>query len=151
MDMVKELRMQSLLEGLEGPELEKFAPLLKTIRLAADQYVFRENEPCQGVYLIKSGKLEISKTTPDCWKQPLALLSAGQFLGEIALLEKTSHASDARAIEPTELLFLPREAFEEMEKKEPAVMLKIIKNIAIITGLNVRRMNEKFVKALVNY
>ena len=143
--------MQLLLEGLEGPELEKFAPLLKTTRLAADQYVFRENEPCQGVYLIKSGKLEISKTTPDGWKQPLAMLSKGQFLGEIALLKKTSHASDARAIEPTELLFLPRETFEEMEKKEPAVMLKIIKNIAIITGLNVRRMNEKFVKALVNY
>ena len=143
--------MQLLLEGLEGPELEKFAPLLKTTRLAADQYVFRENEPCLGVYLIKSGKLEISKTTPDGWKQPLAMLSKGQFLGEIALLKKTSHASDARAIEPTELLFLPRETFEEMEKKEPAVMLKIIKNIAIITGLNVRRMNEKFVKALVNY
>jgi len=49
------------------------------------------------------------------------------------------------------LFFLPKEAFESLEREEPAIMLKIIKNIAIIGGLNVRRMNQKFLKALINY
>ena len=151
MDMAKELKAQSLLEGLDALELEKVALVVKEERLSRGEYAFRENEPCNGIYMIKKGRIEISKTTPDGWKQPLAVLNNGQFLGEIALLKKTSHASDARVIESAELLLLGRAAFEEMEKKEPALMLKIIKNIAIITGLNVRRMNDKFVKALVNY
>lgn len=149
--MTGDLKKQSLLKGLEDSEVERLIPLISLKKFPADSVIFNEKDPCKGLYLIISGKLEISKTTPDGWKQPLVILDAGSFLGEIALLENSDHASDARAMEPSELFFMPKEIFEEMERKEPAIMLKIIKNIAIITGLNLRRMNEKFLKALVNY
>ena len=150
-DRGTELRTQSLFRDLEQSELDTITPQIEAMRYAKDDYIFRENEPCRGIHLIRSGKIEISKTTPDGWRQPLVLLSKDHFLGEIALLERSNHATDARVIEPAELYFLPREAFEAMEQKAPAIMLKIIKNIAIIGGLNVRRMNEKFLKVLVNY
>jgi CRP-like cAMP-binding protein len=150
-DMKNELKIQALLKGLADPEIEKIVPFISLVRFQKDEHVFKENEPCKGIYMIKNGKVEISKTTPDGWRQPLVILNTGHFLGEIALLEKTNHASNARTVEPSELFFIPKEYFDEMEKKEPFIILKIIKNIAIIAGLNVRRMNEKFIKVLVNY
>lgn len=149
--MKNELKKQALFKGLEDSEIEKFIPFISTVRFPKDDYIFKENEPCKGIYLIKSGKVEISKTTPDGWRQPLVILDKGHFLGEIALLENTNHASNARTVEASELFLIQKEHFEEMERKEPFIILKIIKNIAIIAGLNVRRMNEKFIKVLVNY
>ena len=148
---VQELRSQILFEGLDSAELEKLLPMVSLIRLLRDEHVFREKSICKGIYLIKNGRIEISKTTTDGWKQPLVIVSPGNFIGEIATLEKTDHATDARAIENAELILFSKEAFEELQLKEPHIMLKIMKNIAIVSALNVRRMNEKFLKALVNY
>lgn len=149
--MKDELKGQALLKGLDDTEIEKIIPFITLTRFQRDEYIFKEGEPCKGIYMIKSGKVEISKTTPDGWRQSLAILESGHFLGEIALLEKTNHASNARAVESSELFLIPKEYFEEMERKEPLIIFKIIKNIAIIAALNVRRMNEKFIKVLVNY
>lgn len=149
--IANDLKVQSLFKGFESAEIERVASLVEVRQLAKDEHVFRESTPCKGIYMIQSGKIEVSKTTADGWKQPLVLLSKGHFLGEIALLECSNHATDARAIEPTELYFLSKEAFEALEKSDPGLMLKMLKNIAIIAGQNVRRMNDKFLKALVNY
>jgi CRP/FNR family transcriptional regulator len=149
--MKNELKKQSLLNGLGENEIEKLVPFISREKFHKDNYIFKEGEPCKGIYMIKSGKVEISKTTTDGWKQPLAILSPVNFIGEIALLENRNHASDAMILEPSELFFITKESFHDLEKTEPFIMLKIIKNIAIIAGLNVRRMNEKFLRALVNY
>ena len=149
--ILHELKMQELLKGLDDSDLEKIASLISNIRFAKDDNIFKQGEPCKGIYMIKSGKVEISKTTPDGWRQPLVMLTIGHFMGEIAVIEKTEHASDAMAFEPSELFFIQKNLFEDMEIKEPLIMLKIIKNIALIAGRNVRRMNEKFIKALINY
>ena len=150
-NILNELKAQELLKGLDDSEIAKIVPVVSNIKVAKDDDLFRQGEPCKGIYMIKSGKVEISKTTPDGWRQPFVILTPGHFIGEIALLEKTEHASDARALEPSELFLIQRNLFEEMELKEPLIMLKIIKNIALIAGLNVRRMNDKFIKALINY
>ena len=148
---IQDLSSQSLLESLDNPEREKLLPMISMVRLLKDEHVFREKGICKGIFMIRNGRIEISKTTTDGWKQPLVILNPGNFIGEIATLEKTDHATDARAIEHAELILFPKEAFEELEKKAPHSMLKILKNIAIVSALNVRRMNEKFLKALVNY
>ena len=148
---IQDLQSQVLLAGLDSSEIERLSSLMTTLRLIKDDHVFREKEVCKGIYMVKNGRIEISKTTPDGWKQPLVIVGPDRFIGEIATLEKTDHATDARAIENVDLILFPKQAFEELEKKEPYIMLKIIKNIAIVAALNVRNMNEKFIKVLVNY
>ena len=150
-DFLSELKVQTLLKGLEDNEVEKIMPFIQPLQVPKDTHVFRDNYPNKGIYMLKDGRIEISKLTPDGWKQPLLILSRGNFMGEIALLENTNHATDALALDPAELFLIPKESFKELEEKESFIMLKIIKNIAIISGLNIRRMNEKFIKALVNY
>lgn len=148
---VYDLAAQSLVEGLDEGALAKLLPMVSVLRMIKDEHVFREEEACKGIYMIKTGRIEISKTTPDGWKQPLVILGQGKFMGEIATLEKTNHATDARAIESAELILFPKDAFGALEKTEPSIMLTVIKNIAIVSALNVRRMNDKFIKVLVNY
>ncbi len=149
--MIEELKVQTIFKGLTDPEIDKFIPSISLLRFKKGDYVFKENEPCKGIYMIKSGRVEITKMTPDGWKQTLVILERGDFMGEIAFLEDTKHASNALTVEPSELFLIPKDFLKEIEKREPFIALKVIKNIAITAGLKLRRMNERFIKVLVNY
>jgi len=150
-DLVSDLRAQTLFQNIEADDIARVAQHFACITVDRDDHVFRVGSASEGLYLIRSGRVEVSKTTTDGWRQSLVVLTKGHFLGEIALLEKTTHATDARALEPTELYVMSGEQFYALEQQEPGIMLKIIKNIAVIQGLNIRRMNEKFLNALINY
>ena len=103
------------------------------------------------IFCEPAGKIEINKVTPDGWKQTLAVLTAGNFFGELSILEKRKHEANAAAIEKSELLKLSKEDFEKLEKEDVALASKILKKLALVMSKNLRRMNEKFLNALINY
>jgi CRP-like cAMP-binding protein len=55
------------------------------------------------------------------------------------------------AIENTELLKLPKEEFEKLEKEDVVLASQILKKLVLVMSKNLRRMNEKFLNALINY
>ncbi len=147
----KELKKQILFEDISESELEKLAKIIKELSLKKNEFLFKEGEDTKGIYLIRSGKVEINKVTPDGWRQTLAVLSAGSFFGELSILEKRRHEANAIALENSDLLKLPKEDFELMEKENMALASRILKKLALVMSKNLRRMNEKFLNALINY
>ena len=95
--------------------------------------------------------MEISKVTSDGWKQTLAAFTQGHFFGELSILERRKHEASAVAAEITDILLLRREDFERMEKEDHELAFKIMKEIALVMCKNLRRMNDKFLNALISY
>jgi CRP-like cAMP-binding protein len=145
------LRKQVLFEGIEPRHLEYLAGIIKEVSLKKDGLLFKEGDPTKGLYLIKSGRIEISKMTPDGWRQTLAVVPEGGFFGELSIIEKRNHEATAKALENTEILKLLRDDFDRLEKENQELALQIMKRIALVMSNNLRRMNERFLKALVNY
>lgn len=145
------LKEQVLLEDLNDNELEKIAAIAQILEFKKGESLFTEKEKTKGLYLIKSGKVEISKLTSDGWRQTLAALSQGHFFGELSILENRQHEAAAVASESTVIILLTKEGFEKLEKEDSAVAFKIIKKIALVMCKNLRRMNDKFLNALINY
>lgn len=151
MATISELKKQILLEDISDSELEKLSKVIKEVSLKQGEFLFKEGEDTKGIYMIRSGKIGINKVTPDGWKQTLAVLTSGSFFGELSIMEKRKHEANAAAIEKSELLKLSKEDFEKMEKDDISLALQIFKKIALIMSKNLRRMNEKFLNALINY
>ncbi|MBI5025361.1 MAG: cyclic nucleotide-binding domain-containing protein [Nitrospirae bacterium] len=145
------LRQQVLLEDIDEAGLNRISRIIKKISFKKGELLFKEKEDTKGIYLINSGKVEISKVTSDGWKQTLAILTPGHFFGELSILEKRRHEANAIAIENTEIFMIAKEDFEKMEKEDIALTSKIIKKIALVMSKNLRRMNDKFLKALISY
>lgn len=145
------LKAQVLLEDLDNEELEKVAAFAQLLEFRKGEPVFREKENTKGLYLIKSGRVEISKLTSDGWRQTLASLSQGQFFGELSILENRQHEASAVASESTVIILLTKEGFEKLGKEDAAIAFKIIRRIALVMCKNLRRMNDKFLNALINY
>ncbi len=105
----------------------------------------------KGLYLIITGKVEISKTTPDGWKQRLAILGTSHYLGELSIIERRRHQANATALENTDVFLITKKDFEKMEKEDTILTSKIMKKLVLIMSMNIRRMNEKFINALISY
>jgi len=145
------LKKQVLLEDISKADLEKIAKIVKRLSFRKGEQLFKEKEDTKGLYLIHSGKVEISKATPDGWKQTLAILHSGHFLGELSIIEKRRHEASATALENTELFLIIKKDFESMEEQDTALTSKIMKKLFLIMSKNLRRMNEKFLGALISY
>ena len=149
--MIKALKKQVLLKGLSDAELKKIAKNIKRLSFGKGEDLFREKEETKGLYMISSGKVEISKTTPDGWKQRLTVLGGSHFLGELSIIEKRRHQANATALEKTGVFLITKSDFEKMEKSDTALTSKIMKQLVLILSMNLRRMNEKFINALISY
>lgn len=145
------LKGQVLLEDLSETELNKAAGIIKKMAFKKREAIFKEKEDAKGIYLIYSGKIEISKITPDGWKQTLAILVPGNFFGELSLIEKRLHDATAVAVEDAEILLITKEDFERMENEDLLLASRIMKKLILVLSKNLRRMNEKFLNALISY
>lgn len=147
-----ELKKQMLFSDLTDAELGLMAPKIAVESYPKGKPIFTEGEPTKGIYLVKSGKVEISKTTPDGWKQTLALLTENHIFGELAVIEENKvHGATATAIESTEVFRLKTDDFKAFETSDTMMMYKIMKTLARIASKNVHSMNEKLMKLLISY
>jgi len=145
------LKQQVLLEDLDSEGLNKISKIIKKYSLKKGEQLFKEKDETKGLWLIHSGKIEISRVTADGWRQTLAVLTPGHFFGELSIIENRRHVASAIAMEETELLLLPKEDFERLFEEDMALACNIIKRIAIVMSKNLRRMNDKFLSALISY
>jgi CRP/FNR family cyclic AMP-dependent transcriptional regulator len=147
-----ELKKQILFSDLTGMELDMIAQKIELESYAKGQTIFKEGDTTKGIYLVKSGKVEISKNTADGWKQTLAVLLENHIFGELAVIEdKKNHGADATAIEACEVYRIKTEDFKAFEKNDANMMYKIMKTLARIASKNVHSMNEKLMKLLISY
>jgi CRP/FNR family transcriptional regulator len=146
-----ELKKQILLEDLTKPDLMKIAKVVKQLSFEKGEHIFQEKEDTKGLYLIHSGKVEISKITHDGWKQTLAVLTRGHFFGELSIIEQRRHQANAVALENAEVFLITKGDFAKWEKKEIALVSKLMKKLVLVMSQNLRRMNEKFLNVLISY
>ena len=146
------LRPQTLFSDLDDAELVVVAQKVQSERFPMGSAIFREGEPTRGIYLIKKGKVEVSKTTPDGRKQTLAVLPEHRFFGELSVIEdRKAHSVNTTALETTELYRITTEDFKDLERTHPVTMYKVMRTMARMASRNVHTMNEKLMKALISY
>ena len=149
---LSDLKKQKLMADLSDGELELIAKRLTRETYGKGSRIFGEGERTKGIYLIGAGKAEISKTTPDGWKQTLAVVAAPYFFGELSVIEdRETRSTNASALDNVELYLLKTEDFQELELTESLMMYKMMKTIARMASRNVHTMNEKLMKALISY
>jgi CRP-like cAMP-binding protein len=146
------LKSQKLFGELDDAELAVVAQKVQVERYPMGSAIFREGEPTKGICLVRKGRVEVSKTTADGWKQTLAVLTEHQFFGELSVIEdRRTHSTNTTALEATELYRITTEDFKELERSRPVMMYKIMKTMARCASRNVHSMNEKLMKALISY
>jgi CRP-like cAMP-binding protein len=90
-----------------------------------NEILFCEYEPGNDFYLIKEGKVKITKTVGSSIKT-LDVLESGDILGEMAILEEQPRSATAIAITEVKALNFNRANFEMLMTKNPALAMKLL-------------------------
>ncbi|MEW6685833.1 MAG: Crp/Fnr family transcriptional regulator [Candidatus Edwardsbacteria bacterium] len=99
---------------------EEIAPHEFEKTLRPGETLFHEGESGEQMFLIRSGKVRISKRSGQVEKT-LAVLKEGDFFGEMALIDGSPRSATATALEETRLLIVDREAFKAQLKENPMI------------------------------
>jgi hypothetical protein len=97
------------------------------LEVATGQTVFREGDPGSEMYIIESGCIDIMRI--DRGKTPLATLEAGDFFGEMAVLEDQPRFATAIATQPTRLLKIDRAAFSGVLSGNVEIAVRIMRKL----------------------
>ena len=77
-------------------------------------YVFRAGDPAVNFYAIERGEVEVIETRENGEQRPLAVLGAGDFFGEMAMLEGRPHHASVRARRELVVLVMGCNIFERI-------------------------------------
>lgn len=113
-----------------GKEFEELRPLVRPLVYEEGRLIFEEGEPAFGVYLIDSGKVKLTKRTPEGRRQILKLIGPGEILGEEVLFREPVYSAQARALERTATGFVTLEDLRRFLEHHPQVALKLLRALS---------------------
>ncbi len=116
----------SRLQGLGKPL--KAPPLVSSVlsrSFLPDKLIFCEHEPGYELYVIRSGRVKITKMV-DGQEVMLALLQVGDIFGEMALLDNKPRTATAVTADDVTLMTINKVNFENMVKEQPQLATKLI-------------------------
>ncbi len=89
-------------------------------KLEAGEVLFDEGDKGDVMYLIREGKIKITKGQGEDEKV-LAVLKEGDFFGEMAIIDGSPRSASAIAVTPTSLLVIDKETFKSKLKENPLI------------------------------
>ena len=101
-------------------------------------YIFREGDVGEVMFIIQKGKVNITKRT-DEGEKILVTLAAGDFFGEMAIIDKAPRSASAIAAEETVCIVLDEVLFEQQMQRNAKIVKKILKNMSA----RLRAMNDQ--------
>lgn len=104
--------------------LERFAR-----EFPAGAVLFEEGQPGHDMYIIVSGEIEIRRQVGGS-ERVLAVLPAGEFFGEMAILNGRPRSATAVARTTARLFVIDGTTFEAMLRARPEIALRLIKALA---------------------
>src|SRR5579859_2324333 len=108
---------------LQAEDLDELARTTRTRNYERGDIIFHKDDPGYTGYIIVSGAVKISVSSAEGDEIILAILTRGEFFGEMALFDEQPRSADAEAIQATEVLAVQREDLIRLLEKRPRVAI----------------------------
>jgi CRP-like cAMP-binding protein len=134
-------RMISALTPEQRRQLEKLTRMLDVKR---GTRIYLPGDPSDQIFLLKSGVIKISTTTPDNREIILAFLHQGDVFGELAVVDETPRDHVAEAYDDCVICAMSRDTILRVIRETPEIGFQITKLI----GLRLRTFRSRIEELL---
>ena len=130
---VDRLREAPLFADLSRDELQDLAKVTEDLEVGAGKVLCREGETAQEFFVIIDGEAEATRGG-----KRLGTMDAGDFFGEIALIEDIPRTATVTALTELRFFVLTRQSFWGMVERNPEVERKLLRALAkrVLTTAN---------------
>jgi sigma-B regulation protein RsbU (phosphoserine phosphatase) len=141
------LRNIPLFSTLMPDDIENLTKVFRPVTLDTGEILFHEGDPGDKFYLITAGQVEIVKTLDTAEAQVLAMLSAGEVLGEMSVLHPDGlRTASVRATTSVKMMVLSRGDFEKLLQDYPALGIEMVR----VLSRRLRSSEDVMVRDLID-
>lgn len=112
---------ENILEGLYAEVTHKV--------LSSGETLFQQGTPSDALYFVIKGHLKATSKQEDSSQTLLGEISVGEIVGEMQILVGGKRTAEVSAVSETELVRLPKAAFERLAEQYPDILLKTPENL----------------------
>jgi CRP/FNR family transcriptional regulator len=121
------LKKTSLFTHVQTRELRTIASIAEEVTFETGEEVVKESDAGDSMYIIKEGRVKITKKTPDNKSIDLADLAAGECFGEMTLFDDEARSASAYAITTCVMLRIARDDLIDVLVEHPLIALELLK------------------------
>lgn len=136
------LKANPFFDDLSEKEVAELLKACDVHTFDAGEYVLRENDASQHLFIILSGEIRIGKVLYAGDEKELSVLGPGEFFGEMGFLDECPRSASASCLNETALLKIGRDSFNKLAKRRPAIAYKITLKIARTLADRLRTSND---------
>ena len=126
MDDATLLRKSELFQAFGPDDMARIVGAAGARRLQRGDAVFEEGDPADRMFVVRSGRVAISKRSPEAKESIVALMEPGDLFGEMSLFDGEQRSTGARALEPSELVVVPFAPLTEVFGERPTLLWPVV-------------------------
>jgi CRP-like cAMP-binding protein len=136
------LRNVAIFKDLDEGELARVAEVCRTQEFVSGEYIFKEGEPGNRLYLIVEGEVRISRTIPGSGEEALAILKVGSLFGEMSVFDRSERSTDAISNGGTRCVTVSRSDFELLLDFNRELAYKVLWSCVRLLSGRLRSTND---------
>lgn len=127
-----QVQLVDLLKGmqpfssLDVHSIERLVNASRVLVLPKGKLLFSQNDIADAVYVVCSGMIALVLSTMDGRELVISELAAGTMFGELSVLTDKRRSTGAVAHDPSEVLAIPVEVFQQSLETMPALMRQVL-------------------------
>ncbi|APO49858.1 cyclic nucleotide-binding domain-containing protein [Bradyrhizobium diazoefficiens] len=130
--------------GLSDTGLDLLMSMLVECRFEAGATVVAEGEPGRSMFIVRSGRLAVSKRATSGSVIPISILERGDFFGEMTLIEMQNRSATVVAESSTVLYELTAQKLYACYKADIHAYVIVLQNINRELCRRLRRADDRF-------
>ena len=131
MNSAEYLRSVSIFSDLSDVELVSISKKMTPYSYSKGEFIVMEETDGQQCYFITHGSVKITRSSKEGREVILAILTAGEFFGEMSLLDGETRSANVLTLEETKVLALNRNDFMATLEEYPRVSIQLLKELTI--------------------
>ena len=139
-----------IFENLSLRELRFIEKLVYVRRYVSGEPIFQQGDPSLGMYIVKTGAVKIIRQLPGGEPRLIATLTAGEFFGELGLIDDAPRSAAAVAHDATETIGFFKPDLMSLIHRRPDVGLKILLSVAATLSARLRHAHEELERLILN-
>lgn len=134
-----------LFSNLNSDELKSLQRVTREVNLATGEVIFKEGDDGNGIYVVKTGGVQISTVLGQGDRRAFSRVGPGDVFGEMAVLDNEPRSATASAEEDTTVYFVPRADLLQILEHSPRLAISFFRDIS----RRLREFNRQYIREVI--